>query len=243
MKKTFGRLGPNQAAFTAWRWLNDRGISYAPSSAKGPAGLMFGHWVIPKWQNLSESQRDRLHGTLRISRNGPAEILIYPEFEGYFPLKVITLWQPWASLVAMGLKQHETRGFGINYRGRLAIHAAQRKPSRAVKDHYQRFADLNGLNLPQIGDLPFGKVLCVGDLARCQKMSAFSSLSQSSLELMAGDWRPGRFAWGLEDVVALPNPVPHIGQQNLHRLSPQCEVEVKTQLLDVTRSLNASTSS
>lgn len=43
-------------------------------------------------------------------------------------MKAITLWQPWASLVAVGLKRAETRGWSTRYRGPLAIHAAARVP-------------------------------------------------------------------------------------------------------------------
>jgi activating signal cointegrator 1 len=39
-------------------------------------------------------------------------------------MKVLSLWQPWASLVAHGLKKIETRGWDATpYRGPLAIHA------------------------------------------------------------------------------------------------------------------------
>ena len=40
----------------------------------------------------------------------------------------MTLHQPWASLVALGVKTIETRGWSTNYRGPLAIHAAVRRP-------------------------------------------------------------------------------------------------------------------
>lgn len=38
-------------------------------------------------------------------------------------MRVLTLTQPWASLVALGAKRIETRGWSTNYRGPLAIHA------------------------------------------------------------------------------------------------------------------------
>jgi hypothetical protein len=41
-------------------------------------------------------------------------------------IKCISLWQPWASLVAVGAKRIETRGWATAYRGRLGIHAAKR---------------------------------------------------------------------------------------------------------------------
>ena len=40
-------------------------------------------------------------------------------------MKAISLTQPWATLVAIGAKQIETRSWGTPYRGELAIHAAK----------------------------------------------------------------------------------------------------------------------
>lgn len=39
-------------------------------------------------------------------------------------MKALTLWQPWASLIALGVKSIETRAWSTSYRGPLAIHAA-----------------------------------------------------------------------------------------------------------------------
>ena len=39
-------------------------------------------------------------------------------------MKAISLHQPWASAVAIGVKQNETRGRKTHVRGRIAIHAA-----------------------------------------------------------------------------------------------------------------------
>jgi len=41
-------------------------------------------------------------------------------------VKVLTLHQPWASLIALGVKTIETRSWSTQYRGPLAIHAAKR---------------------------------------------------------------------------------------------------------------------
>lgn len=43
-------------------------------------------------------------------------------------VKAITLHQPWASFVALGVKAVETRSWATGYRGPLAIHAAARRP-------------------------------------------------------------------------------------------------------------------
>jgi len=41
-------------------------------------------------------------------------------------MKAITLYQPWASLLAIGPKKHETRSWKTKHRGWIAIHAAKR---------------------------------------------------------------------------------------------------------------------
>lgn len=43
-------------------------------------------------------------------------------------MKAITLHQPWASLIALGVKTVETRSWNTNYRGTLAIHAGLHDP-------------------------------------------------------------------------------------------------------------------
>lgn len=43
-------------------------------------------------------------------------------------VKALSLWQPWASLIALGVKTIETRSWSTKYRGPLAIHAAKRAP-------------------------------------------------------------------------------------------------------------------
>lgn len=43
-------------------------------------------------------------------------------------MKALTLWQPWASLIALGVKTIETRSWSTSYRGPLAIHAAAKRP-------------------------------------------------------------------------------------------------------------------
>lgn len=42
-------------------------------------------------------------------------------------VKTLSLWQPWASLVALGVKTIETRSWSTEYRGPLAIHASARE--------------------------------------------------------------------------------------------------------------------
>jgi len=45
-------------------------------------------------------------------------------------MKALTLHQPWASLIALGVKTIETRSWSTPYRGRLLIHAGAKTPTR-----------------------------------------------------------------------------------------------------------------
>lgn len=55
-------------------------------------------------------------------------------------MKVLTLHQPYASLIVSGLKTIETRGWSTKYRGSLAVHAAARRVPTYV--HHNVNADL-----------------------------------------------------------------------------------------------------
>lgn len=51
--------------------------------------------------------------------------------------KALTLWQPWATLVALGHKRIETRSWATRHRGELWIHAAKRPPEIGFVGDYQ----------------------------------------------------------------------------------------------------------
>lgn len=54
-------------------------------------------------------------------------------------MKVLTLKQPWATLVAEGIKQIEFRSWKTNYRGKILIHAG----TSIDKEAMIKFKDLN----------------------------------------------------------------------------------------------------
>ena len=69
-------------------------------------------------------------------------------------MKVITLKQPWATLVAEGLKNYEFRSWKYSYRGELLIHAGKGIDEEAMK----KFENLN-LKYPQSWIVAIVKVL------------------------------------------------------------------------------------
>jgi len=121
-------------------------------------------------------------------------------------VKALTLRQPWASLVATGRKAVETRGWSTRYRGCLAIHAGLARPS--IPPALRLALGEAGAWPPE--DLPRGVVLAVVRLVDCRVIGADGRPEGCALdaaELAFGDYRPGRFAWLLEDVRALGVPV------------------------------------
>ena len=124
-------------------------------------------------------------------------------------MTAITLWQPWASLIAAGLKRHETRHWYTFQRGPLAIHAAVRP---CVTDLAPRLTDLLtrrfGPDWPAL--LPRGAVLCTAVLGACIP-TAGATVGET--ERLCGNWSPGRHAWRLDQVAPLDTPVPAKGKQ------------------------------
>jgi hypothetical protein len=126
-------------------------------------------------------------------------------------VKAITLHQPWASLIACGVKRVETRSKPTTHRGLVAIHAAVRwTPAQREFVAGIRFA-YPGTALP--AEPPLGAVVAVARVADCQVMTPELIAAQEERELEVGDWRPGRYAWLLEDVRPLRTPVPATGAQ------------------------------
>jgi hypothetical protein len=127
-------------------------------------------------------------------------------------MRVISLWQPWAELVARGLKLYETRSWAIEYRGEIAIHAAKKK--------YNPLAYPQEFRAQQLQDgvdsywLKYGAVLCVVDVVDCLKTEDVRA-SLSARELLYGDYSTGRFAWKLDNIHVFPQPIALDGHQGI----------------------------
>lgn len=125
-------------------------------------------------------------------------------------MKALSLYQPWAWLVAMGVKQYETRGWVTSYRGPLAIHASKRW-TREEQAYARQFAHL----CPELlKPLPLGAVLCVVELQACyhvEKMRDYLSPQEREF----GNYADGRAAWKLRVVEVFNPPIPARGQQGL----------------------------
>ncbi len=136
-------------------------------------------------------------------------------------IKAISLHQPWASLIAMGLKKFETRSWPTNYRGKLVICAAL-KNTKQQQSNYEDLASSFGLDLTvhPWSSLPLGMAIAVCDLTECIEMTSEFIEAQSEVELLCGHWEPGRFAWKLENLHPFSEPMPIKGKQGLWKILP-----------------------
>jgi activating signal cointegrator 1 len=143
-----------------------------------------------------------------------------------FYLPAISVWQPWASLLAHGVKVHETRSWApsVAYIGKtFAICASKTtqgldlfaQPSDA--DYTTRIAALRVLRMDGVDlhHLPLGCIVGVGQLVKAIRTSGAEI---DSTERALGDWTPGRWAWRFEHMQRLVEPVPVQGKQGIFRV-------------------------
>lgn len=126
-------------------------------------------------------------------------------------MKGITLWQPWATAMAIGKKTIETRSWPTHYRGDILICSAVRKP-----EAWQREI-LHGVN-----DLPLGCALCIVELFACVSTDGFKP-EPGSDEALLGDYSSGRWAWKTRNLRTLKEPIRWRGKQGLWIVSPEQE--------------------
>ena len=146
-------------------------------------------------------------------------------------MKAISLWQPWATLMAIGAKTIETRGRPTQYRGPIAIHAAKRLTRDEIGlCHEQPFASaLRAGGYETVRELPLGALVCVVTLVDCIQIPEGTpaqgklfgdgvlvrgvTLPPDGDELAFGNYAPGRYAWITRDLRKLSDPVPWPGKQ------------------------------
>lgn len=138
-------------------------------------------------------------------------------------MKALSIWNPHALMLAIGMRRIETRGWQTSYRGRLLIHAAKHwdqrtadecniagEQARAVPPENLTDAELRMANRPW-GELN-GCVLAVATLSDCIPIPEPCG---TEWDKAWGGFGPGRFGFALSDVRCLSQPVPARGAQGL----------------------------
>lgn len=136
-------------------------------------------------------------------------------------MRILTLTQPWATLVAIGAKRVETRSWRTDYRGELGIHAAKGFPAWARELSYvEPFASaLRAAGITMATQLPRSAIVGVVQVINCTDTErARTYLSEQ--ELAFGDFSDGRFAWMTVGVRRLATPIPCSGHLGLWTPEP-----------------------
>ena len=128
-------------------------------------------------------------------------------------MKALTLWEPWASLIAAGAKIHETRTWPTPYRGPLAIHAGKRcvTPEDDMDPELERLC-VRVLGATWATTRPAGAIVAIAELVDCVRTQGVVTTEPDRI---AGNFAPGRYAWRLANVRPLPKPVTVRGAQGL----------------------------
>ena len=131
-------------------------------------------------------------------------------------MKAITIKQPFASLIAAGIKEYEFRTWKTHYRGEILIHAGMGKD----KDAMQKFA--SGL------DCPGGYIVARAYLSACIRVDdAFRAiLREKNPELYSWfikhtDWEG--YAFKLEQMEKI-SPIPCKGRLSIWEYTPDAEM-------------------
>lgn len=148
-------------------------------------------------------------------------------------MKALTLTQPWATLIALGEKRVETRGWAIDKPQRIAIHAAKGLAEPVCNEeglrHYvalEPFASALGCHgIHDAEQLPRAAVIAEVDVVACLSTNIpFKSVMQlpelrgftfAEFEKRFGDYSPGRYAWFLKNLVVHDPPIPARGGRKL----------------------------
>ncbi|MCI3923163.1 ASCH domain-containing protein [Paenibacillus sp. TRM 82003] len=133
-------------------------------------------------------------------------------------MKVLSMIQPWATLLVHRVTQHETRSWRTRYRGPFAIHASQTIDRKACREEI-----VQGL-LHELGysakTLPTGVIMASCRIVDCVKIidnnGAFAVIEDgrtiAGIDSQIGGYVPGHYMWEIRDMTILPEPIPAKGK-------------------------------
>lgn len=130
-------------------------------------------------------------------------------------MKVISLMQPWATLVVIGAKKIETRSWNTKHRGEILIHASK-KMTRAQRVLADSVPFIDAFDHEDVDELHLGCIIGKVEIVETvpseilnerlnEKANIFNSgflfPNKPQMELAFGDYSPGRYGWLLSNAV------------------------------------------
>lgn len=120
-------------------------------------------------------------------------------------MRVVSIKEPYATLINKKIKYIETRSWNTNYRGEIYIHASKGKyPIKEEISHLITADELNN-----------GYIICKAKLVDSIYIDNdfVQKVKNDDIDnYLCGDYTVGRYAWVLEDVELLDNPIKAKGQ-------------------------------
>lgn len=119
-------------------------------------------------------------------------------------MKVLSIREPYATFIKEGLKTIETRSWKTNYRGKLLIHAGK------SKELLKKIDDDKVLKLTEKYEMNYGNIICEVTLVDCIYMNeeyVEKMKKEENFQYSLGVYKVGRYAWVLENVKVLDNPI------------------------------------
>ena len=110
-------------------------------------------------------------------------------------MKVISIKEPYATLIKEKKKRIETRSWKTNYRGEIYIHASISANLNNLKPELKELFDEEQLN--------YGNVICKCNLIDCIYMTKEyieEIKEKNNQEYLCGLYEEGRYAWILDDI-------------------------------------------
>jgi hypothetical protein len=111
-------------------------------------------------------------------------------------MKVITIKQPWATLIAYGYKEYEFRSWKIKYRGKLLIHAGKGIDKKAMDR-------VKHLNL----EYPSSRIIASVNLNDCISVNEemIKQLINKNKEIYGFGNYENNYAWKLSNIEKIDN--------------------------------------
>lgn len=119
-------------------------------------------------------------------------------------MKVLSLTEPCATLIKEKKKLVETRSWKTSYRGELYIHESSTKIPKEWKE------DTEFMGVVKDKTLNFGNIICKCNLVDCIYMTkeyVENIKKNNHQEYICGKYEEGRYAWILENIKPLDNPI------------------------------------
>ena len=120
-------------------------------------------------------------------------------------MKVLTIREPFATLIKDKVKIYETRSWKTNYRGEIYIHAAKAKSKASNASIASTY--LKSRENPE-------HIICKCLLKNCIYMDEnfIKEVKKNKEEYNSGHYEIGRYAWQLEVIEVLKEPIYAKGQ-------------------------------